>query len=320
MMVLSSNQFSASGSTDEPVVPPQLDGENQLLAQLLHEIAVLLASEGASDFRVSAYDRASHVILRLPIGIRTVYAQDGLPGLIKIPSIGESIAHCIEQFLHSGHIPLLDQLHGDTSAEHVFATLPGIGTELSRRIHHELGIESLPELIAAIDDGRLATVDGIGRKRVRTIRECVMERLRHADGHPSQSEDAAAHEQQISDKGPQSAAVHVSEILDVDAEYRRLASAGKLHKIAPKKLNPDHSRWLPVLHTQRGHRHYTALYSNSQRAHDFHTLRDWVVIIRDDPNAEDRWTVITSQFGRLKGYRIVRGREPECEELYLPHG
>lgn len=318
MMVVSPNQFPASGSTSESVDPPRLDGENQLLAQLLQEIALLLANEGASDFRVSAYDRASHVIQRLPIPIRTVYAQEGLAGLIKIRSIGESIAHCIEQFLHSGHIPLLDQLHGDKSAEHVFATLPGIGFELSRRIHRELGIESLPELIAAIDEGRLATIDGIGKKRVRTIRECVMERLRHHRAHPSVARGAL--ELGRKNKDPPSATVHVSEILDVDAEYRRLASAGKLHKIAPKKLNPDHSRWLPVLHTQHAHRHYTALYSNSQRAHDFHTLHDWVVIIRDDPGAEDRWTVITSQFGRLQGYRIVRGREAECEELYLPHG
>jgi putative hydrolase len=49
------------------------------------------------------------------------------------------------------------------------------------------------------------------------------------------------------------------------------------------------------------------------------TTKDWVVIYRDDPQSSGRWTVITSQFGRLRGWRIVRGREAECEEYYLNH-
>ena len=42
-----------------------------------------------------------------------------------------------------------------------------------------------------------------------------------------------------------------------------------------------------------------------------------VVIYRDDPDAHGRWTVITSQFGKLRGWRIVRGREDECAEYYI---
>lgn len=40
----------------------------------------------------------------------------------------------------------------------------------------------------------------------------------------------------------------------------------------------------------------------------------------DGRDGEQRSTVITSEFGRLKGRRIVRGSEEECEALYQRQG
>ena len=108
----------------------------------------------------------------------------------------------------------------------------------------------------------------------------------------------------------------VNELLDVDEEYRRLAAAGKLTKIAPRRFNPGSVAWLPIIHCLRGDRHYTVMYSNTARAHELNTTKDWVIIYRDDPKSHGRWTVITSQFGKLRGCRIVRGREEECLQHY----
>jgi hypothetical protein len=62
-------------------------------------------------------------------------------------------------------------------------------------------------------------------------------------------------------------------------------------------------------------REYSAFYSNSARAHQSHALGDWVVVYRDDTRAKP-WTIITSRFGRLRGRRVVRGREAECRLHY----
>ena len=109
--------------------------------------------------------------------------------------------------------------------------------------------------------------------------------------------------------------VPVEELLDVDGEYRRLAAKGRLPRIAPRRFNPTGEAWLPILHTQRGTRHYTALFSNTAHAHELGTTHDWVVIYRDDDD-HGRWTVITSQYGKLRGHRIVRGHERECARYY----
>ena len=92
--------------------------------------------------------------------------------------------------------------------------------------------------------------------------------------------------------------------------------AGVLKKIAPRRFNPTHEAWLPVLHTLRAERQYTALFSNTARAHELGKIRDWVVLFCDGGTKENRYTVITSQFGPLSGRRIVPGREAECEEHY----
>jgi putative hydrolase len=70
------------------------------------------------------------------------------------------------------------------------------------------------------------------------------------------------------------------------------------------------------MHTWRGGRHYTALFSNTARAHQLRRTRDWVVLYFDGRDGERQHTVITATSGPLEGRRIVRGREAECEVFY----
>jgi DNA polymerase (family X) len=106
-------------------------------------------------------------------------------------------------------------------------------------------------------------------------------------------------------------------LLDIDREYREKAASGLLQKIAPRRYNSDHKPWLPVLHTRFGPWRFTALYSNTSRAHELNRTHDWVVICFDDDECNDgQFTVVTEWRGSLTGRRVVRGREPECAMHY----
>jgi hypothetical protein len=228
--------------------------------------------------------------------------------LTELPGIGRSLAHSIDQLVRTGRLGLLERLRGEDHPERIFATVPDIGPGLARRIHQRLGIETLAELEVAAHDGRLAEVPGMGRKRIRAVRESLAGRFsRRASNRPQAASQVVSRE------------VPVAELLDIDQQYRQLAKQGKLPRIAPRRFNPTGEAWLPVLHTQRGMRHFTALFSNTARAHELGTTDDWVVIYRDDDD-QGRWTVITAHYGRLRGRRIVRGREQECLEHYAPEG
>jgi len=197
---------------------------------------------------------------------------------------------------------MLERLRGEADPVALFASLPSIGKVLAERLHEELGIDTLEELETAAHDGRLADIAGLGEKRIAGIRDLLAHRLGRVRDRVVRVE---------LDQPP------VSEILDVDREYREQSAKGLLRTIAPRRFNPEHEAWLPILHTHRGKRTYTALFSNTARANAMGKTRDWVVLYYDGGRGELQYTVITSLRGPLEGKRKVRGREAECLDYYF---
>jgi len=282
---------------------PALDNEE--IADRFDEIATLLEEQEANPFRIQAYRNAAQTLREFDQPVDDLLRHEGLAGLRALPGIGASLARAIEQLVRTGRMDLLDRLRGNTAPEQLLATVPGIGPVLAHRIHEQLGITTLTDLEAAAYDGRLDRVPGLGTGRIRAIRESLAGRFRR---HPRIPERAGR--QSPGDDPP------VAELLDIDREYRTRAAADDLPRIAPRRFNPTHEAWLPILHTERADRHYTALYSNTARAHALNKTQDWVVIYQDDPDNQRQWTVVTAQQGPLNGKRVVRGREAACQTHY----
>jgi hypothetical protein len=270
---------------------------NEDVAGRLDEVARLMAVQGANRFRVGAYERAARTLRRLPRPVSEILDEQGLEGLKSLPGVGESIARAIRDLLTRGRLAMLERLRGESDPATLLASVPGIGRTYAERLHHELGIGTLEDLEAAAHDGRLRQVLGFGPKRLAGIRDSLAHRLQRV-----RPPAAARH-------GPPP----VDEILDVDREYRKKAVAGQLVKIAPRRFNPSRVAWLPVLHTTRGRRHYTALFSNTALAHRLGRTSDWVVIYWDDGRGERQCTVVTADRGPSKGRRVVRGRDTPDE-------
>lgn len=271
---------------------------NEQIANRLEETASLLRDQGADPFRVRAYRGAAATIRFTPESVDAVFERDGLEGLKRLPGVGDSIAHAIRELLVRGHLPMLDRLRGEAAPHSLLTTIPGIGRVLDERLRDELGIETLTDLEAAAYDGRLATVKALGRKRLAGIRDSLAQRLGRVRTPPPTSPPPSVHE-----------------LLDIDREYRTKAAANRLPRIAPRRFNPAGEAWLPILHTRRGPAQYTVLFSNTPRAHRHGKTHDWVVIYGDHGGGERRHTVITAEYGPLKGRRVVAGREAECETI-----
>ena len=277
---------------------------NEQVADRLEEVAHLLENQNANVFRVRAYRIAAQTVRSQPQPLQDLLKADGLRGLTRLPGIGESLGRMIDRIVTTGRVGLLDRLRGQDEPFRLFTTVAGIGPQLAHRIHDQLGIETLEELETAAYDGRLAQVPGMGQKRLTNIRDSLAGRFRRQS---RRLERTAA---------PPKEQPPITELLDVDREYRGLVRKGRLPLIAPRRFNPTGEAWLPVLHTHREDRHYTALFSNTARAHELGTTRDWVVIYRDDHGGTGQWTAVTAHLGSLKGRRIIRGREQECEGHY----
>ena len=278
------------------------DTINQQVAKKLREAADVLEQQQANPFRVAAYRRAADTVLSLETNIEEIVEDKGLKGLEELPYIGEGIGRAIYEMITTGHWAQLQRLRGALEPTRLFQTVPGIGPELAERIHDTLSVDSLEELEIAAHDGRLEKVAGIGSRRAAAIRGAVAEILRHQlRGQKSRPREEPP----------------VDLLLEVDEKYREGAEANLFPTIAPKRFNPEGKSWLPIFHTDREGWHFTALYSNTARAHQLNRTHDWVVLyFYDGDEREGQRTVVTETRGYLMGKRVVRGREAECREYY----
>ncbi len=280
--------------------------ENADIASRLQVYASLLEQQGDDAFRVRAYQEAADHVGTMPVALRNIFAQDGLPGLIAQPKIGRGIAAAIAEMLTSGRWSQLDRLQGDTAAAQLFMTLPGIGPALARRLADDEDIETLEELEIALQPGG-RPIPGFGRRRRQLVLSQVGERLGRI---------------RTARRGLGSVTPPpVGLLLDADRLYRERAAADKLRLITPKRFNPEGQAWLPIMHARRDDWHLTLMWSNTARAHELGKTRDWLVVyFRKDGQPEGRCTIVTETRGPLAGQRVVRGREAECEALLATSG
>jgi DNA polymerase (family X) len=273
---------------------------NTFVAEQLQEIAALLEQQDANRFRVAAYRKAAESIQSVAHDVGLIFRTEGFQGLTALPGIGTQIAGTIAEIIRTGRSSQLERLRGTLDPEALISRVPGIGPRLARRILEHLHIDTLEGLESAAYDGRLDKLPGFGPRRLAMVRASLAEML----GRKRRMR-VDIHEPPI------------DILLDVDREYRNKAAANELRRIAPKRFNPTNAAWLPILHTERHPWQLTALFSNTALAHNLGRTSDWVVIyFHTDSEAEGQRTVVTETQGPLKGKRVVRGRESDCDEYY----
>lgn len=273
---------------------------NRFAADRLREAADLLEYQDDNPFRVAAYRRAASAVEALKADLAVILDDGGTEALEAIPGVGRGIAAALVEMVRTGRWAYLSRLRGAAEPEDLFCAVPGIGPALAKRLHEDLHVETLEQLEAALREPA-AKVPGIGTRRLALLRAALNQTLsRIRPGRTLPHTEPS-----------------VDMLLSVDGEYREKAKAGALRRIAPSRFNPSGEAWLPILHTERDGWHFTALFSNTARAHDLGKTQDWVVLyFHADSGGEAQRTVVTESRGSLAGRRVVRGRERECLAFY----
>ena len=275
---------------------------NQRSAAILRDCAELLRQQNANPFRTNAYLRAAETLESISVDARDILREEGAEGLEKLPAIGKGLAASISEIAQTGRLSQLERLRGAAEPEKLFQTVPGIGPALAHQIHDSLHVDTLEALEVAAHDGRLASLKGIGPRRVEAVRSGLASLLARASSSRRQSSRSPA----------------IGTLLQIDQEYRDKAEADALPKIAPRRFNPEERAWLPIMHTDRDGWHFTVLFSNTARAHNLKRTHDWVVVyFYDGEHREGQCTIVTETRGPLAGQRVVRGREAECRRRLL---
>jgi DNA polymerase (family X) len=288
---------------------------NDEIADVLDRIGELLDFQNANPFRVQAYRNAAQAVRSADEKIADVARSNGLDPLIEMAAIGEGTAAVIGEYVSSGKSALLEELESKAAPGAAYLRLPGIGKDLAGRIVDELHIRTLAELEEAAHDGRLASVEGFGKKRVEGIRTALAGMLSRSAQTGQRRRTGGTTSKAAPEKSPP-----VALLLEIDETYRTRAGKGELRMIAPRRFNPNDEAWLPVMNVTRGGWEFTAMYSNTAQAHKLKRTDDWVVIYFERDGREGQHTVVTETRGPLEGKRVVRGREGENREYYKKDG
>lgn len=140
---------------------------NDEIAAHLREIYQLMQLAGENRFRAIAFDRAAQAIESLNGDISSYIENDTLT---DIEGIGDSIAEDIKSYAKTGKIEVLESLRERIPASIIkWLNISGLGPKSITKIHKELGISELNELKEACEDGRVASLDGLGEKSAEKI-------------------------------------------------------------------------------------------------------------------------------------------------------
>ena len=144
---------------------------NNDVAEQLREIYQLMQLAGENRFRAIAFDRAAQTIESLNEDISDYIENDNLT---DIKGIGDSIAQDIKSYAETGKIDVLESLREKIPAGVIkWLNISGLGPKNIAKIHSQLGISELEELKEACQDGRVAELDGLGKKSAQKILDSI---------------------------------------------------------------------------------------------------------------------------------------------------
>jgi DNA polymerase (family 10) len=140
---------------------------NEQIASSFDELADLYELDGAIVHRVVAYRNAANSIRNSGRSVEEL-ANSG--GLEQLAGVGKTIADKVRTLLETGTIPSADKLKAKYPPGLIEVThLPGIGPKRARKLHEELGIDSLESLRQAVESETLRGVSGFGKKAEENI-------------------------------------------------------------------------------------------------------------------------------------------------------
>lgn len=143
---------------------------NEIVAALLQEYADLLQISGGDQFRARNYEKAAKSVAGYSGDVDVL--DEG--ALRKIPGVGSSIATKIIQFQRTGTFTELEDLRASVpDGVREMTRIPALGPKRAFQLYRELGIGSIADLSAAIDEGRLSDLRGFGPKSEDKLRRGI---------------------------------------------------------------------------------------------------------------------------------------------------
>jgi DNA polymerase (family X) len=152
---------------------------NARLAAAFQAMAEYLAFEGATKYRVIAYEKAAAVFREYPVSVAALVVKGKIRSL---PGIGEAIEAKVLEYLATGTMRVLEDMR-TRYPEGVLELmrLPGVGPRTAHRLWDELGVADVEGLRCACEEGRVGALPGMGGKTAANLVQAISAYLARSD-------------------------------------------------------------------------------------------------------------------------------------------
>jgi len=151
------------------------------VAAVLSEIGTLLELKGENPFKTRAYHNAARVLEGLTEPLDRIVAENRLG---ELKGFGEALQDKVARLVTTGRLPYHDELKASLPPGlPALLEVQGLGPKKVKRLHDELGIDSMEKLEAACQAGRIAALEGFGEKSQSKIIEAIAFKRQFASRH-----------------------------------------------------------------------------------------------------------------------------------------
>lgn len=145
---------------------------NGEIAEVFERISGLLEMKGEKSFTIRAYQRAARTIDRLPTEVDAMVRNGD--DLTAIPGIGKAISEKMIELVNTGDLQYLQRLKGEFPPGILdLMQIPGLGPKTTVRVWKELGVTTVDQLEAVVEDGSLAALPRMGKKSADNILKSI---------------------------------------------------------------------------------------------------------------------------------------------------
>lgn len=204
---------------------------DKTLIQILKNIALLLELRGENPFKSRAYSNAAQIIEEQSIDVAERVRQGTLT---DIDGFGKALREKISDYVLNGRMAYYDKIKAEIPESLLLVTkIAGIGPKKAKKLHDELGIESLEDLEKAGQDGRIGKVKGFGKK----TQEAILSGIHHYKANKGRllQEQARSYARDILEN------IRTTENViraDISGDYRRHAETISQIDIVVDKASP----------------------------------------------------------------------------------
>ncbi len=151
------------------------------IVDILEEIAVLLELKGENPFKVRAYTTGARALETLEADLEELIEQDELS---SVKGIGVALAEKIETLYKTGELDCYKNLRSSIPPGLIeMLEIPGLGGKKIKKIHDELGLDSIDALKEACESGKVEALKGFGKKSAEKILTGIVNREAYTKRH-----------------------------------------------------------------------------------------------------------------------------------------